>query len=193
RTMVLNTRAELGYGDSYGSDVVRDVCFIPPPPPTQDNPFPPAPPPTDPCTPDAADYVRTLRASGLPFYENFYAGGPRSVRGFRDNTLGPREAVGGSNYLQPLGGALKTVGSLEMYFPTLLDSPAARVSAFVDFGTVFADADAFDTKDFRASAGIALMWRAPVGPISISYAYPIRKKDDVFGGSGDLIRRGDEV
>lgn len=193
RTLVLNTRAEVGYGDSYGSDVVRDVCYIPPPPPTDDNPFPLPPPPTDPCTPDAADYVRTLRASGLPFYENFYAGGPRSVRGFRDNTLGPREAVGGSNYLQPLGGALKTVGSLEMYFPTLLDSPAARVSAFVDFGTVFADADAFDTKDFRASAGIALMWRAPVGPISISYAYPIRKKDDVFGGSGDLIRRGDEV
>ncbi|NLG60209.1 MAG: outer membrane protein assembly factor BamA [Gammaproteobacteria bacterium] len=193
RTLVLNTRAEVGYGDSYGSDVVRDVCYIPPPPPTDDNPFPLPPPPTDPCTPDAADYVRTLRASGLPFYENFYAGGPRSVRGFRDNTLGPREAVGGSNYLQPLGGSLKTVGSLEMYFPTLLDSPAARVSAFVDFGTVFADADAFDTKDFRASAGIALMWRAPVGPISISYAYPIRKKDDVFGGSGDLIRRGDEV
>ena len=193
RTMVLNTRTEIGYGDSYGSDVTRDVCYSPPPPPTQDNPFPPAPPPSDPCTPGSDDYVRTLTASGLPFYENFYAGGTRSVRGFRDNTLGPRESVAGSNYLQPLGGALKTVGSLEMYFPTLLDSPAARISAFVDFGTVFADADAFDAKDFRASVGVALMWRAPVGPISISYAYPIRKQDDVFGGSGDLIRRGDEV
>lgn len=193
RAFVLNTRAELGYGDSYGSDVTRDVCFTPAPPPTQENPWPQPPPPTEPCTPDADDYLRTITASGLPFYENFYAGGTRSVRGFRDNTLGPREAVGGSNYMQPLGGALKTVGSLEMYFPTLLDSPAARISAFVDFGNVYTDLDAFEVKDFRVSAGVALMWRAPVGPISISYAYPLRKQDDVFGGAGDLIRRGDEV
>ena len=193
RALVLNTRAEIGYGDSYGDDVVRDLCYIPPPPATPENPFPQPPPASDPYTTDADDYVKTVTASGLPFYENFYAGGARSVRGFRDNTLGPRESVFGSTYMQPLGGALKTVGSLEMYFPTLLASPAARISAFVDFGTVFADADAFDAKDFRASAGIALMWRAPVGPISISYAYPIRKKDDVFGGAGDLIRRGDEV
>lgn len=193
RAFVLNTRAELGYGDSYGDDISRDVCYRPAPPPTDDNPWPQPPPPSDPCSPDADDYVRTITASGLPFYENFYAGGTRSVRGFRDNTLGPREAVGGSNYMQPLGGALKTVGSLEMYFPTLLDSPAARISAFVDFGNVYTDIDAFEAKDFRVSAGIALMWRAPVGPISISYAYPIRKQDDVFGGAGDLIRRGDEV
>ena len=193
RALVLNTRAEVGYGDSYGKHVVRDVCYIPAPPPTEDDPRPQPPPPSDPCSPDADDYVRTITAGGLPFYENFYAGGTRSVRGFRDNTLGPREAVGGSNYMQPLGGALKTVGSLEMYFPTLLDSPAARISAFVDFGNVYTDIDAFEAKDFRVSAGIALMWRAPVGPISISYAYPIRKQDDVFGGAGDLIRRGDEV
>src|SRR5690606_41208805 len=60
----------------------------------------------------------------------------------------------------------------------LLDSPAARVSAFVDFGNVFKDMDAFDAGELRASAGIALMWRAPVGPISISYAYPIRSEDN---------------
>src|SRR5699024_4573622 len=193
RALVLNTRAEVGYGDSYGKDVVRDVCYIPAPPPTEDDPRPQPPPASDPCTPDSDDYVRTISASGLPFYENFYAGGARSLRGFRDNTLGPREAVAGSNFMQPLGGALKTVGSFEMYFPTLLDSPAARISAFVDFGNVYTDIDAFEAKDFRVSAGIALMWRAPVGPISISYAYPIRKQDDVFGGPGDLIRRGVEV
>lgn len=193
RALVLNTRAEIGYGDSYGGEVSRDVCYAPPPPPTEGNPFPPAPPPSDPCDPSSPDYVRTITASGLPFFENFYAGGTRSVRGFRDNTLGPREAAGFSSFQQPLGGAFKTVGSLEMYFPTLLDSPAARISAFVDFGNVFRDYDAFDAKDLRVSAGVALMWRAPVGPISISYAFPLRKQDDVFGGMGELLRRGDET
>ena len=33
-----------------------------------------------------------------------------------------------------------------MYFPTLFDSPAARVSAFVDFGNVFADSANFDAE-----------------------------------------------
>src|SRR3546814_7798152 len=65
-----------------------------------------------------------------------------------------------------------------MFFPTLFDSPAARISAFVDFGNVFKDVDAFDADELRVSTGIALMWRAPVGPISISYAFPLRKGDD---------------
>lgn len=191
--LVLNTRIELGYGDSYGSDVERVFC--------QANPGQPPVPPAAPgaitaaaaepqCAPGST-YDKTLVASGLPFFENFYAGGARSVRGFRDNTLGPREAAADSDFLQPLGGAVKTVGSLEMYFPKLFDSPAARISAFVDFGNVFADIDSFDAGELRVSTGIALMWRAPVGPISISYAYPLRKSDDdelerlqfTFGGA----------
>ena len=33
------------------------------------------------------------------------------------------------------------------------------------------------------ASGVALLWRAPVGPISISYAYPLRSED------GDEIER----
>ena len=132
-----------------------------------------------------------LTATGLPFFENFYAGGVRSVRGFRDNTLGPRSETISGFRGQPLGGSLKTTGSLEMYFPKLFDSKAARVSAFVDFGNVFADTDSFDAGELRASTGISLLWRAPVGPISISYAFPLRKEDEdeierlqfTFGGA----------
>ncbi|MEO6264328.1 MAG: outer membrane protein assembly factor BamA [Luteimonas sp.] len=180
RALVLNTRVELGYGDSYGDPVTRNICFTPPTPPTLQNPNPPPPPPpSDPCIPGTSpDYIKTVTADGLPFFENFYAGGVRSVRGFRDNTLGPREGITPiSTFTQPLGGAVKTVGSVEMFFPTLINSPAARVSAFVDFGNVFRNADDFDSGQLRASAGVALLWRAPVGPISISYAFPLRKED----------------
>ncbi len=172
RALVLNTRLELGYGDSYGKDSIRDVCYTAPTPPTSTNPNPaPPPPPTDPCVPGTSpDYLRTITASGLPFFENFYAGGTNSVRGFRDNTLGPHENT------QALGGAVKTVGSLEMFFPTLIKSPSARVSAFVDFGNVYRNADDFNIDTMRYSAGIAMLWRAPVGPITISYAVPISKQ-----------------
>lgn len=183
RALVLNTRAEIGYGDSYGDSVTRDLCFTPGSFVDHDNDddtpsiFVPGPDPTDPCLTTSPDYVETVTADGLPFFENFYAGGVRSIRGFRDNTVGPRYPVQGSFRGQPRGGALKTTGSVEVYFPTLLDTPAARVSAFVDFGSVFEDVDAFDAGKLRASTGVALLWRAPVGPISISYAFPLVSED----------------
>ena len=184
RHLVINTRAELGYGDSYGDAKVRNVCFTggtfqdTDGDPETSPVFVPGPDPTEPCLESSPDYVETLTADGLPFFENFYAGGVRSVRGFVDNTLGPRAAPEGSIFTQPIGGALKTVGSVEFIFPSLLDTPAARVSAFVDFGNVFSDFDAFDAGELRASTGLALAWRSPMGPISISYAYPLRKEDD---------------
>ncbi|WP_460709261.1 outer membrane protein assembly factor BamA [Lysobacter terrae] len=197
RHFVLNTRAELGYGDSYGDAVNRNICFTAGSWSDTNNDgtldtYTPGPAPSEPCLASSTDFVKTVSADGLPFFENFYAGGVRSVRGFRDNTLGPRQApFQGSNYLQPVGGAVKTTGSLEMYFPTLLDTPAARASAFIDFGNVYKDLDTWDAGELRASTGIALMWRSPMGPISISYSFPLRKEEEdelerlqfTFGGS----------
>lgn len=171
-SLVLNTRAEFGYGDSYGSDVSRDICGT-----TTTNSSGTPVYTAQAC--DGTNLVRRVTASGLPFYENFYAGGTNSVRGFEDNTLGPRsEATASYSRGQPLGGSFKTVGSFEMYFPKLFDSPSARISAFVDFGNVFNGVDNFKTNELRASTGIALLWRAPVGPISISYAIPLKKEDN---------------
>ena len=190
-SLVVNTRAEIGYGDSYGKDTVRDICWkdipaVPGKPAEGNNPAVPDIPATTeivPCGTAGAKH-RQVVATGLPFFENFYAGGTNSVRGFRDNTLGPRsEVMGGYTRGQPLGGSLKTTGSIEAYFPKLFDSPSARVSAFIDFGNVYTSTDNFDAGELRASAGIALLWRAPVGPISISYAFPFKKKD------GDEIER----
>ncbi|MBD8527227.1 outer membrane protein assembly factor BamA [Pseudoxanthomonas sp. CAU 1598] len=163
--VVLLTAAEIGYGDSYGKSFTRDVVY-------PDGVYPGIE--DDDTLPD----VVTVTAEGLPFFENFYAGGVRSIRGFEDNTLGPTFTSPFSSFRQPLGGSFKTTGTLELIFPTLLDSDTTRVSAFFDFGNVFADFDAFDVGEFRASAGVALQWQAPIGPIVLNLSTPIKKKDD---------------
>jgi len=142
------------------------------------------------------DDPRYMDIGGLPFYENFYAGGVADVRGFRDNTLGPWELypgctgnqigpVGGtsrpSRYCrQPIGGAFKTVGSVEIIFPTPFmkeSSETTRLSWFLDVGNVFQNYDAFSASEMRASTGLSFRWQAPVGPIVINLARPLRKKD----------------
>jgi len=109
---------------------------------------------------------------GLPFFENFYAGGVTSIRGFRDNTVGPYAVVPGTTYEQPLGGALKTTGSIETFFPKLINTESARLSTFIDFGNVYTKPGDFQFRSYRASYGVSLQWRAPIGPVIISYAQP---------------------
>jgi len=144
RSLVVETRTSLGFGESYG---------------------------------DSGDI-------GLPFFENFYAGGPGSLRGFEQNTLGPQSSLQfATDFRQSLGGSFKAIGSIEAYFPTLFDARGARLSSFIDFGNVWRTAREFGTGDLRASAGVALQWQSPMGPISISWAAPLRQEE------GDRIER----
>jgi len=122
--------------------------------------------------------------SALPFFENFYAGGPGSVRGFKANTLGPRETTGGQD---PVGGNAKLTGGLELYAPPPIGGNfenTVRVGAFVDFGNVWwtesSDLVAptgLDLGELRYSAGLSAAWLSPVGALSLSVAYPLNAKD----------------
>jgi outer membrane protein insertion porin family len=131
---------------------------------------------------------------GFPFFENFYGGGSRSVRGFRDNTLGPRYLVPGTtnalstpeeirNNSFPIGGALSVSQSLELLVPTPFakDAESVRLAAFIDAGQVFKDVGSFDVDELRYSAGISVQWQSPVAPIIINWAFPLNAKpgDDV--------------
>ena len=141
-----------------------------------------------------------LKVNGLPFFENFYAGGVSDVRSFRDNTLGPYALAPGctdaNNYYcrQPLGGNLKTVASFELIFPTpfVKDDSATRLSWYLDVGNVFNQNNpslgnnlysnnGISWSEMRASTGISLHWQAPVGPIVINLGRPIRSKPGDIG------------
>lgn len=111
--------------------------------------------------------------TGLPFYEHFYAGGVKSVRGFDDNSLGPRDSQG-----DPYGGNFSVSGGAEIIFPVpfVKDSKSVRVSAFVDIGNVYADYDSFDANELRYSVGLSGVWLSPMGPLSLSLASPLNDK-----------------
>ena len=161
----------LGYGKAYSKDIAVQYA-------------------------DADGNIRTM---SFPFFQNYYAGGVRDVRGFQDNTLGPRicsgligangkpdptaiattdnTCLGGSYYRpQPVGGAFKVLGSAELVLPFFKDNNKARVSLFTDVGNVFASYGDFQASELRASVGISLQWIAPVGPIVINLAQPVRDK-----------------
>lgn len=109
----------------------------------------------------------------LPLTENFFAGGLRSVRGFRANTLGPRDSLD-----EPLGGNLKTVGTTELILPLPFakDSNTFRLTAFVDGGNVYGPDEDFDFDTLRFSTGLAGVWLSPVGPMTMSFARPLRSE-----------------
>jgi len=121
----------------------------------------------------------------LPFFENFFAGGPRSVRGWKENTLGPRETTG---YRDPVGGNVKVAGSLELFAPPPVGGDfekTLRLGAFFDVGNVWetegsyglVEPTGFDLGDLRYSAGVSAVWLSPVGAITVSLAYPINDED----------------
>lgn len=117
----------------------------------------------------------------LPFWENFRAGGSDTLRGFENNTVGPRaiyrypttisgtpNATGSSacclgpdhDYIQvstrSVGGNAIAVGGVELIVPTpFLDesySNSVRTSFFVDVGNVW-DTE-FDMNDFQDLAEV---------------------------------------
>jgi outer membrane protein insertion porin family len=170
---VLYLDGQIGYGKTYGGNGITDAQLAT----LQANAL-------------AADpsHVITDMRNDLPFWQNYYSGGVRDVRGFQDNTLGPRVCITSGAvadasglcplgyYSQPIGGAFKVLGTAQVFIPLpfLKNVNTARVSWFVDVGNAYRNFKSFDASTLRASTGIALQWQAPIGPLIISLAVPFR-------------------
>jgi outer membrane protein insertion porin family len=118
--------------------------------------------------------------TGLPPYKRFYAGGPDTVRGYTEDTLGPVDTNG-----NPYGGNMLAVSRTELIFPVPAKwQTSARVSLFYDMGNVFSnDGTKFVGEDLatpvnynfsyhalRDSAGLSVQWLAPsLGIFRFSY------------------------
>ena len=118
-----------------------------------------------------------------PPYQYFYAGGMRSVRGFKQNYLGPK-AVYSSGFSprrqRPVGGPYSLTGGFDLIIPLdfVPDPRSIRGSVFFDYGNVFSDGCRsyetncyeFDLSELRYSVGIGITWITALGPLSFALA-----------------------
>ncbi|RFA28251.1 outer membrane protein assembly factor BamA [Alkalilimnicola ehrlichii] len=112
----------------------------------------------------------------LPFFENYYAGGISTVRGYRGNSLGPRDEVDD----RPLGGNARILGSAELIFPVpFTEAQSLRLFGFLDGGNVFDTTDdGIDLDELRYSTGVGLIWLSPLGALSMSLGWPLNEEPE---------------
>lgn len=146
--------------------------------------------------------------TSVPPYKNYFAGGPNTVRTYREDTLGPLDTRN-----NPYGGNLLVAGSAELILPIPRKwQSRSRFTLFYDIGNVFAtegtvrwfdaalnplpaDFYDFDVDKLRTSVGISAEWLAPLGLFKFSYGIPLNEFD---GGSfntinGPVSLLGDEI
>jgi outer membrane protein insertion porin family len=119
--------------------------------------------------------------------DRFYRGG-QTFRGFETAGIGPRDTNLGRT--DALGAKLYAIGTFELTVPTFLpDQYGIKAALFTDFGTagLLDDADKqssvgiFDPliKDdlgLRASAGVSIFWKSPMGPIRFDLSQVLAKE-----------------
>lgn len=127
-------------------------------------------------------YGKTPR---LPFYKHYMAGGTRFVRGFEENSLGPKDSFG-----RAFGGNALIAGTASLIFPNPIkpDAKSVRTSLFLDAGQVYDTRYRKKTVNgkeisrnpggLRYSVGLSLTWHTPLGgaPLSFSLAKPLNAK-----------------
>lgn len=107
-----------------------------------------------------------------PIFENYFAGGYSTLRGFSFRGASPK--VGDIQ----VGGELQMLGSLEYVFPLTADEMLRGV-AFVDYGTVEQDLE-LDFDNFRVAPGLGLRIAVPAlgpAPLAFDFAYALNHAD----------------
>ncbi|MEI9993327.1 MAG: outer membrane protein assembly factor BamA [Rhizomicrobium sp.] len=137
-------------------------------------------------------YITGYDGQLIPIQERFFKGGD-SFRGFAQAGVGPRDTlVSGDN--GAVGGNFFFIGSAQLKLPSFLpESYGVQTALFTDFGTVghldsLPDNNCIpdptshtitscirDNLAIRASAGVAVAWKSPFGPITIDLGLPFIK------------------
>jgi outer membrane protein insertion porin family len=137
-----------------------------------------------------AGYISSYGDGGLRVFDHFQSN-DRMIRGFDFNGIGPvayKNGTDGSAGYDHLGGTTYFNASAEAQFPLPLvpESLGLRGAVFADAATLYGNkidgvVASSAEMNWRASAGVSLIWASPFGPLRIDYAVPLAKEetDDV--------------
>ena len=131
-------------------------------------------------------YVSGWGGDPIRINDRFFKGG-NSFRGFETAGIGPRDIL----TTDALGGNFYVIGTVELTVPNgLPEEYGIRTSLFTDVGTVGAlderytinadgtpNARIVDDLALRASAGVSIHWRSPMGPIRFDLSKILGKED----------------
>ncbi len=109
-----------------------------------------------------------VSGSDTPIFENYFAGGYSSLRGFNFRGASPTD-MGAQ-----VGGRFRFLGSAEYMFPLTADDMIKGV-AFCDFGTVEKDIE-INSENFRVAPGLGLRIMIPAlgpAPLAFDFAVPV--------------------
>ncbi len=131
-------------------------------------------------------YVSGWGGDPIRINDRFFKGG-NSFRGFETAGIGPRDLLS----TDALGGNFYAIGTVELTVPNgLPEEYGIRTSLFADVGTVGLLDDRYtlnpdgtpsdrivDELDLRASAGVSIHWRSPMGPIRFDLSHVLGKEE----------------
>ncbi len=135
-------------------------------------------------------YVGGWNGDSIRINDRFFKGG-NSFRGFETAGMGPRDlqSLGGTG--DSLGGNFYAIGTVELTVPNgLPDEYGIRTSLFADVGTLglldnrfklfpdgTEDPAIVDDLALRASVGLSVHWRSPMGPIRLDFSRVLARED----------------
>ena len=106
---------------------------------------------------------------GAPEEERFRAGGAFSVRGFKEEALGPTDEFG-----DPIGGEKMVVANAELRIPIWR---YLHGGIFFDIGQVWEKATSGTLSDLEPSMGLGIRYNTIIGPIRVDWGTPLRDGD----------------
>lgn len=110
----------------------------------------------------------------LPIVERFFLGGRTTVRGYEQDTLGPKGSDG-----NPTGGNAFLMENLEMRISL---GKGIGLVTFLDGGNVWVETKDMDPSDSKFTAGLGLRYDTPVGPLRVDYGYKLQREKDESRG-----------
>ncbi len=107
--------------------------------------------------------------SDIPYAERFFLGGNSSIRGYKQQMLGPTAILENGESI-PTGGNLRYFTNIEIRFPiySLIGG-----EVFLDSGNIWKDFTDADFSDIQMAAGLGITIDTPIGPARIDYGIPI--------------------